>query len=310
MKSLHFKRILPFIGISLFAVSLVFLWFDIRDLKYDQIITEIHQIPAMDIFYSAIASLLSYLILIGYDDLALRIIKIKVSLAKISVASFIGYAINNSMSLATISGASIRLRFYAVWGMGTIDIAKVVTYNTITMFLGVGLLGGLFFVFKPIVLPSTFYVPFQSLRIFGIVLLSAVAGYFFLALRHKKSFRIGRKVIELPTLNQIFLQVILSVLDWIFCGVVLYTLLRFRTQISFLDLMYIFLIGHFAGTISQVPGGLGVFETTVLKLMPADIPGSTTFGALILYRLIYYLVPLAIAVLMLAAYEIRHHLRR
>jgi uncharacterized membrane protein YbhN (UPF0104 family) len=65
------------------------------------------------------------------------------------------------------------------------------------------------------------------------------------------------------------------------------------------------LLGQIAGVLSNVPGGLGVFETIILLLLSPSIPSAQLFGALLIYRVVYYLLPLIIAVLLLGAYELR-----
>jgi hypothetical protein len=61
-----------------------------------------------------------------------------------------------------------------------------------------------------------------------------------------------------------------------------------------------------AAILSHVPGGLGVIEAVVLSL----VPGANVVGALIAFRVVYYLIPFVIGSVLFAACEIlRRHPR-
>jgi uncharacterized membrane protein YbhN (UPF0104 family) len=99
-------------------------------------------------------------------------------------------------------------------------------------------------------------------------------------------------------------QLAVTSLDWLLAAAALYVLLPDTVQISYPALLGLFLLGQAAAMISHVPGGLGVFET-VLLLALADSGGAPALtAALLLYRLIYYLLPLLLGSLLLALHEI------
>ena len=51
---------------------------------------------------------------------------------------------------------------------------------------------------------------------------------------------------------------------------------------------------------SHVPGGIGVLESIVLSLLP----GASVLAALLMFRVVYYLAPLALGLALLALSEI------
>ena len=73
--------------------------------------------------------------------------------------------------------------------------------------------------------------------------------------------------------------------------------------ISFDVFIGVFIIAQVLGVFSQVPGGLGVFEGLFMYIIPGDHNQALLFGALIAYRLIYYLLPLLISAIVLFSYE-------
>lgn len=54
----------------------------------------------------------------------------------------------------------------------------------------------------------------------------------------------------------------------------------------------LFVIAQATGVFSQVPGGIGVFESIFLLALPDFVDKADIFGALLAYRIIYYVLPL------------------
>jgi phosphatidylglycerol lysyltransferase len=67
----------------------------------------------------------------------------------------------------------------------------------------------------------------------------------------------------------------------------------------------VFVLAQAAGVVSQIPGGIGVFESAFLWLMSAaqSTHHPSLIGALLLYRIIYYFLPLMLAGGGLLSYE-------
>ena len=77
----------------------------------------------------------------------------------------------------------------------------------------------------------------------------------------------------------------------------------------FLTFAVIYVLAPILGVASHAPGGIGVFEATMLVALPS-IPRDQLLGSILLYRVIYYFVPFALALATLGAYEFarRRHL--
>jgi phosphatidylglycerol lysyltransferase len=56
--------------------------------------------------------------------------------------------------------------------------------------------------------------------------------------------------------------------------------------------------------LSHVPGGLGVFDGVMLRAFGSQAPMESILGALILFRGVYFLLPLALAILLLVNHEL------
>ena len=247
---------------------------------------------------------LSYLVLTGYDALAFRYIHRTLEYGKIAFASFIGYAFSNNIGLSMVAGSSVRYRLYTSWGLSILEVTKMVAFYTLSLWLGLLFVGGLAFVTEPVALPALMKLPFVSARPLGVIFLAAACGYIGWSAVRKRPVMILNREIELPSTLLSLTQIALSSLDWLLAGCVLYVLLPKVPGLSFPAFMGIYLFAQVGGLVSQVPGGLGVFESIFILLLPPGLTTPEAVGALLLYRGIYYLLPLLIAAIMLGTFEL------
>ncbi|MBI5057422.1 MAG: bifunctional lysylphosphatidylglycerol flippase/synthetase MprF [Nitrospirae bacterium] len=294
----------PLFGLSLFAAALLVIHKELQEYHYHDIVLQFRAIPASQIFIGSALTVLNYLIMTGYDILALRYIGNPLQYKKIAFASFIGYAFSNNIGLSMLAGGSVRYRLYSAWGLSTEDITKVVAFCTLTLWMGLFMLGGIVFFLEPMSVPESVHLPFASVRLIGLFFLFLVAVYMLWGLLKKSPITIFGWEFPLPALRISLMQITIAFLDWALAGSVLYALLPSGADISLMKFTGIFLLAQTAGLVSQVPGGLGVFETVVIVLLSKDMPASGIFSALLAYRAIYYLIPLCAAAVMLGAREV------
>ena len=159
------------------------------------------------------------------------------------------------------------------------------------------------FLLEPATTMELLGLPYGVLRPIGVVLLAVVAAYLAWSAAQRRPLRFGGWEFPIPSLKVTTLQLCIAALDWTAAGAVLYALLPPGHRLSFLPFLGAFLLAQFAGQISHVPGGLGVFETLMVLLLKPYLPAAATIGALVAFRAIYYLVPFALSLLALAAYE-------
>lgn len=256
-----------------------------------------------DIFLAFGLTAVNFIVLAGYDILALAYIEHPLAPYRAALASFTGNAFSNTIGLSTLAGSSVRFRLYSSWGLTPAEIAKIIVFTTLTLWLGLFSIGGITFTLKPLPLPEWTHLPFATTRPLGLILLCAPLLYLYAAARKETPWRIGKLTLLLPPFRSALLQVGVASLDWALAAAVLYALLPPWANVSFPRLLGAFLLGQIAGLISQVPGGLGVFESCLIYLLTPRIPTPALFAALVAYRVVYYLVPLALAAAALTARE-------
>ena len=301
----------PAIGLVLLAAALWVLHRELREVRYRDVTAALGALPPSRVLLGLLFTALNYAILTGFDLLAFAYIGRRIAGWKVVLASYTGYAISNSVGFALLSGTSVRYRFYSRWGLTAAEISRVVVFYFGTFWLGLLVLGGWSLGFAPH--PSLSGVLGSvGVRAVGIGLLLLAGGYALAAAVRREPVRFWKLEIPLPPLRTVGLQFLLSTLDWALAAAVLYVLLP-PTELTFAGFLGGFLAAQILGLLSHVPGGLGVFEGTMILLLRQYLPAERILSALVLYRVVYYLLPLALALGILVADEVwqrRHHLVR
>lgn len=299
----------PLIGLMLFVAALWVLHQALADYHYQDVVAYLDRLPHAQLFAALLATALSYLVTTGYDWLALRYIRRPLPWPKISFAALLSYAFSNSVGLSLLTSSSLRYRLYSSWGLTAVEIAKIVMFTTLTLWLGILTVGGGVLALDPLELGAVPYLALDS-RLLGALMLLLPTVYVLLgALRRRP---LHWKLWELPMVRPRLAlpQLAVGALDWVMAGVVLYALLPVDDGVGFGLVLGVFLVAQIAGLLSHIPGGLGVFESLVLALLGDRLPAADLLGALLAYRSIYYLLPLALAAIALGFYELRRQKAR
>ncbi len=300
----------PVLGVALFAGALWILRKELGAYHYADIAQAIRELAPVQLAAALALTVAGYSLLVGYDLLGLGYAGHRLPVGRVAVAAFTGYAFSNSFGNPLVTGAPIRYRFYSASGLSTFDIARVVGFSFVTFWSGVLTLGGALFLVEPLPIPSALHVHFHSARALGALLLAIELAYLAAATFWRRPLRFGSWEAALPELRFAAGQALLASLEWAAAGSVLYVLLPASGRPPWLEFLGIFLFAQIAGVLSQVPGGLGVFETIVVLLLGDWVAASAVAGSLLVYRAFYYLLPLLLGTVTLAVSEIaeRRHL--
>jgi uncharacterized membrane protein YbhN (UPF0104 family) len=280
-------------SLLLFAAAAFVLHSELRDHPLPEILAELRRFPPLRLLLSLAATVLGFLALAGYDAVSLAALGRRLPFRRIAYAAFLGYAFANSLPLSVVTGAAVRYRLYSQWGIARGDAARVITLNTVTYVVGLLASAGLAFALQPVLVPGFLRLPLRTARPLGFVCLAVVAGYLVWSSRRGGDLKLWRWRLPRPSFRRALAQIAVSFADWVFSGAALYVLLPHR--VPFHVFFAVFLLGQIAGLVAQVPAGLGVFEAVMLwGLTPALTTASVLIG-LVGYRVIYFLLPLALA---------------
>jgi phosphatidylglycerol lysyltransferase len=300
-------------GLALLAVALWVVQKEFRSLSVADVTQSLRATPASALWIAAAWTLLAYIVLTAYDRLGSVYAGHPVSYARTSLASFCAYTLANNLGFATVSGAAVRYRFYAAWGLPPVAIAKIVAFTSLTFGLGGFALGGLVLLVEPEVVPwLSGQVPHWVTQAIGVLLWAIVAGYVTLS-RLVPRFRLFGHDIELPGFRMALMQTALATADVAVTATIFWALLPEADGLTWLKFLGIYVAAYTAGIAANVPGGIGVFDGAMLLGLSPFLPAPEVVGALLLFRLYYYIVPLFVAGILFAGFELaqrRHALGR
>lgn len=303
-----FKQLLSVLFVLIvFFVSISAISHELQHYSLSKVWAYLHNIPKLNKLWALVFTIMGYSVMTGYDLLGFRHIQQKLSPLKIAFTAFISYAIGNTVGFTAFSGSAIRYRYYGIWGVSKLKITELIVFTHLTFWLGLLTISGVVCLIDPVFLPDTLNFPLESIKPLGIIFLILISIYFVISLTIKHSLKFGKEEIYFPNPLISIATIIVSVVDWGLATGVLYQLLPSHLSLNYIGFFEIYIIALTAGLISTVPGGLGVFETVILFLKPNSIPYPDMLGALIAYRLVYFLLPLIFALMMIIAETIRSH---
>ncbi|VVE81619.1 bifunctional lysylphosphatidylglycerol flippase/synthetase MprF [Pandoraea sputorum] len=276
----------------------------LRHVHYDNVIAAIHATPVTRLVLAMLATLASYAALTGYDISGLAYAGAKVKRSTVVLTSFIAYALGNSVGLGVLTGGTVRMRMYAAAGVDASKVAQAVAFNAGAFGLGMTVFGSLGMLWGASRVSALVPIPAWMLQAFALLLLAGAAAFLVLCARKRAVAIFGRWSMPLPPLRLAVRQLVISAADLGMAAAALWCLLP-AGVVDLPTFVVFYAIAMALGVLSHVPGGVGVFEAVILLATNGHAPISQVAGALVLYRGIYYLLPLIFAACLLAAFELR-----
>lgn len=303
------KKAISWAGLFFFIIAATILYMQLSKYPLTDIKNALLEIPTINLIYACIASFLGYIALSLYDFLALKYIHRKLVAWKWIFVGFIGFSISNNAGHAIVSGGTIRYRLYTRWRFKPNEIIRMITFSGFTYLIACFFLILLGYILTPDHAFGNAETSKLTTAIIAFISLVGLIIYFGLCLYYKKPLIIRNVAFHMPTIKMAIAQVIVGGMDILMASFVLYFCLIPFVDIPFDVFIGVFIIAQVLGIFSQVPGGLGVFEGLFLAILPSDANAAYLFGALIAYRVIYYVLPLILSGVALTGYEASLHYR-
>ena len=294
----------PLLSIAMLCLALWALHLLAREVNYHQVREYVHSLSHARLLLAALFTLLGYAAMTLYDRFAVASIGRKLPWRRITLISFISYAFSNAVGMSLLVSGSIRYRFYIQNGLSTGEVARVVVFCTTSFWLGLLALTGvtLFGVRLP---PE---LPLAGFRLPLAIVLTLIPLLWLAGGQIKRPIKVWRWHFSLPSTATGLRQIMVGALDWGLAAAVLYVLMPDALNHGFGHFLAIFVIAQIIGLVSHVPGGLGVFEAVMLAGFGATGNAALTapiLGALAVFRVIYYLLPLCTAAVLVLQREAR-----
>ncbi len=300
--------------IVVMIVALSYLSKKLKGVTWADVQRGFESLPASHIAIALFLVVLNYLILTGYDWIAIRHMKKKLSMGRMMAGAIVGYASGNVLGWL-FGGNLARYRMYSRWGFSTLEIIALISILSVTFWLGLFLLAGVAFIALPIHLPHSvvemlklesklFGSASLTQELLGLVFLACVAGYLTACALIRKPITIRGLSVSLPPFSLSAMQLLVSAVDFLLASLTLYMLLPpdivGPDKINFSTVLIAYLTAQIAAVLTHVPGGYGILEAILFTFLegPNDDTKGAILCAVILFRVVYYLIPFGVAAIL------------
>jgi uncharacterized membrane protein YbhN (UPF0104 family) len=261
------------------------------------------EVPRAKLLLATACALGAFLTIALYEVIAVRYVKRSLGIGKPALTALIAYPIGHALGQMLLSASALRYRMYTPAGFAAMEVGATVLMCALPYALAFGLLVDLALVLAPDRLALAVGVEARWLYALGLVGLAKDVGYAVLVARRKTRIRLGGWAVNLPSPGMTALQVVVGLIDIGLISSILYLLLPASADIAFLPFVAIYLASILAGSLSHVPAGIGVLESMLLLLLP-HVPPAELLAAVLLYRVIYEVIPLVVALVLWGAFEL------
>ncbi len=302
----------PFIGILAMLISIRILYIKLSAISFGDVLERLSNLSAHHWLLAGLCSLLAYAALAGYDRIALQHLGHKISWFFIAICSFTTYALSHNIGASVFSGAVVRYRAYKMKGLNGTEIAILVGFCSFTFVIGTILLFGIVLILQPNIITLIHGdLPEWLGTMVGVILLSCIALYTFGSWLQLKPLRLGKKIqLSYPRLKIVIQQLLISPLELLGAAGIIYAVLPQHADIHFIFVLGVFLASFTITLLSNAPaGGVGVLEALFITGMP-NVNPTDVIAALIVFRMLYLIIPLIISLFVVAIFESQQYWKR
>ncbi len=285
----------------LFGLAMRLLIKEAHGITWDEFTASLASVQPVYLGIAGFLIALNYGLLTGYDLLALRYLCRSLPLRRVALVSFLGYSLGNNLG-TLLAATPIRFRFYGRWGLSSSQIVVLVSMLGLSFWSGLCLLGGAVMVLVPVELPEDVPLPIGT-RTLGAILLTLAIGYLVVCFVWRKPWPIGRLHLRPPEPGLMAAQASVAAVDLLISATALYLVMPGDTLVPFALVLAAYLVAIAVSLLTQVPGGLGVLEVILLTLL-RDSVGDAVLASVLIFRVLYYVLPLFFGMLFLVAHEI------
>jgi phosphatidylglycerol lysyltransferase len=257
------------------------LWRTFQRISFADVLAQMQAVPVSTLALAGLCAAGAFTVLALYEVAVVRYVKQAVGRAKPMLTAYIAFPLGHAVGQAMLSGGALRYRMYTPAGLSATEVGATVLLANMPYALGFGLLLDISLVFAAELLEPMFRISSGWLRVLGLIGLCKDAGYVLLILLRNRPVKLGGWSVNLPTPLMTVLQ---------------------SLGIPYLAFLGAYLASMLAGVLSHVPAGLGVLESMLLLLLP-DVPPEQLLAAVLMYRVIYEIIPVLLALALWGTFE-------
>ena len=298
------RRLVPIaVSAVIVALALRFLSSATHGLHVADVLRALHQIPLTAVAIGATLVVVLYTALGTYEAIIARYVGGPVSRRRAAMGGVLAASIGHALGLGTVSGGAIRYRVYSAAGLRPLDVGKMVLLAAIPYPGGLGLLLAVSLLLQSEAAAPILHTSPALARGIGLALVVLHVAYVTLVLNRREPLSFGRYMVTLPPPNLTGIQYCVGIIEVCSAAGILYALLPAQATLPYSVFIGVYVISILAGLASSVPAGFGVFDVTLIGLLP-NVPQAELWAAVIVYRVLLELLPLVCSSLVFAAYEI------
>jgi uncharacterized membrane protein YbhN (UPF0104 family) len=275
----------------------------LRDIDLPKVFDAVRNKPPHAIAFAAAFIGCCYVTLTFYDFFSLHTIghgRVPYRIA--ALASFTSYSIGHNLGATVFTAGAVRWRIYSAWGLSVIDVAKMAFVTGLTFWLGNIVVLALCFIIEPEAASAVDQLPQWINRALGVGGLVIIAGYVLWLLPRPRTIGRNGWSVTLPNAPLTGVQIAIGIVDLTVGGLAIYSLLPAAPAVDFITVLVIFVTAVLLGFLSHAPGSLGVFEVAILVALP-QFAKEELLASLLIFRVLYFVLPLCVAVCVMATRE-------
>jgi glycosyltransferase 2 family protein len=296
------------LSLTIIAIASVVLYRMLRGINFEDVVDAVEAVEKHDVVKAAMFVAAGYFTLTFYDLFALRTVgRPDVPYRVAALAGFTSYAVGHNVGASAFTGGAVRYRVYSRHGLSAIDVAKVCFIAGLTFWLGNATVLGLGVAYAPQAASAIDQLPPWFNRILAFAVIGMLATYVVWVWRTPRVVGRNNWLVTLPNGPLTLLQIFVGIIDLACCAAAMYMLVPEEPYIGFVTVAVIFVASTLLGFASHSPGGLGVFDAAMLVAL-WQFDTEDLLAGLLLFRLLYYLVPFAISLAILGGRELWFHM--
>ena len=305
---LRHKQILHKLGVAIsitvIGIACYVLYHMLRGIDIAEVLDAIKGTEASQIGLAALFVAAGYFTLTFYDWFAVRAIgRTDVPYRVNALAAFTSYSIGHNVGASVFTGGAVRYRIYSAWGLNAIDVAKICFLAGLTFWLGNAAVLGLGIVWHPEAAANIDQLPVWLNRAAAFLTIIGLASYVAWVWVKPRIVGRGPWTVTLPGGPLTLLQIGIGIVDLGFCALAMYVLTPDEPNLGFVTVAVIFVSATLLGFASHSPGGLGVFDAAMLVGL-WQMDREDLLAGMLLFRMLYYITPFVISVILLTLREV------
>jgi uncharacterized membrane protein YbhN (UPF0104 family) len=287
------------VAAAIIALAGVLLYRTLGRYDFNELVASVAAVPPPRILIAIGWAAASYFWLTCSDFLSLHYAGHALSYPRVALASFTALSIGHNLGFAAVSSGAIRYSFYSRAGLSAEEIAKVIVFCGTTLLLGLCTLTGASLLYRPETAEALAHVGRFTALLTGVACLVVPGIYLVLAATLRGRLRLWRWTVEMPRPLLGVGQIVVGALNLACQAACLHAVISGVADVSYFETISAYILATAATIITHVPGGLGVIESVVLYLLP----DANLVGAVLVFRCVYFLLPLVLGGLVFAIVE-------